>query len=172
VVSQGLIKTREGQRTAYLDILLNTDACRDDIQRGELDAIEEIMRRSRFDGMQTINQSLLDLVNDGRVEEGPSGVEPDSGSAHGQPGQQQHRQPHRQAEHGQTSVPDFGLGGKATPPGVQLGGAHRLMVGLARLQRMAVGKGGLDFRAHHGPWLAVHFSVCGGHWKSTGCCSE
>lgn len=69
VVSQGLIKTRGGQRTAFLDILLNTDACRDYIQRGELDAIEEIMGRSRFEGMQTINQSLLDLVSAGTVEE-------------------------------------------------------------------------------------------------------
>lgn len=67
VVSQGLIKTRDGRRTAFMDILLNTDACRDYIQRGELDAIEEIMARSRFDGMQTINQALLDLVDGRRV---------------------------------------------------------------------------------------------------------
>ena len=68
VVAQGLIKTTDGGRTAYHDILINTDACRDYILRGELDAIEEIMGRSGFDGMQTSNQSLAVLVQAGRVQ--------------------------------------------------------------------------------------------------------
>ena len=34
VVAQGLIKTTDAKRTAYHDILINTDACRDYIQRG------------------------------------------------------------------------------------------------------------------------------------------
>nr|WP_156796863.1 type IV pilus twitching motility protein PilT [Cyanobium sp. PCC 7001] len=67
VIAQGLIKTTDGERAAYHDILINTDACRDYIQRAELDEIEEIMRRSRFDGMVTSNQSLQDLVEAGRV---------------------------------------------------------------------------------------------------------
>jgi twitching motility protein PilT len=69
VVSQGLIRTREGGRTAYHDILINTDACRDYIQRAELDEIEAIMSRSSFDGMHTINQSLEDLVRAGRISD-------------------------------------------------------------------------------------------------------
>ena len=68
VIAQGLLKTTDGKRCAYHDILINTDACKDYIQRGELDEIEEIMNRSRFDGMQTANQALLELVQDGRVE--------------------------------------------------------------------------------------------------------
>lgn len=67
VVSQGLVKTLDGRRTAYFEILINTDACRDYLERGDLDAIEEIMSRSNFDGMQTSNQSLLNLVNEGRA---------------------------------------------------------------------------------------------------------
>ncbi len=67
VVAQGLLKTTDGKRCAYHDIMINTDACRDYIQRGELDEIEEIMARSGFDGMQTSNQSLLKLVLDGKV---------------------------------------------------------------------------------------------------------
>ncbi|MGB5134675.1 MAG: PilT/PilU family type 4a pilus ATPase [Prochlorococcaceae cyanobacterium] len=67
VIAQGLIKTTDGDRTVYQDILINTDACKDYIQQGELDEIEEIMRRSRFDGMVTANQSLLELVEAGRV---------------------------------------------------------------------------------------------------------
>jgi twitching motility protein PilT len=68
VVAQGLLKTTDGKRCAFHDILINTDACKDYIQRGELDEIEEIMSRSAFDGMQTANQALLKLVQDGRVE--------------------------------------------------------------------------------------------------------
>jgi twitching motility protein PilT len=67
VVAQGLMKSSDGKRCAYHDILINTDACKDYIQRGELDEIEEIMRRSGFDGMQTANQALLQLVQDGKV---------------------------------------------------------------------------------------------------------
>jgi len=67
VISQGLLKTIDGRRAAFFEILINTDACRDYLERGDLDAIEEIMARSNFDGMQTINQSLLNLVNEGRT---------------------------------------------------------------------------------------------------------
>ena len=68
VIAQGLIRTTDGKRAAYHDILINTDACRDYIQRGALDEVEDIMERSGFDGMVTINQSLLSLVEAGKVE--------------------------------------------------------------------------------------------------------
>ncbi|MFM7675190.1 MAG: type IV pilus twitching motility protein PilT, partial [Synechococcus sp.] len=68
VIAQGLIKTTDGKRAAFHDILINTDACKDYIQRGELDEIEEIMNRSGFDGMVTTNKSLLRLVEEGKVE--------------------------------------------------------------------------------------------------------
>ncbi|MFN9630998.1 MAG: type IV pilus twitching motility protein PilT [Cyanobacteriota bacterium] len=68
VLSQGLIKTTDGKRAAYFDFFVNTDACRDYIQRGELDEIEAIMTRSSFDGMMTINQSLAQLVQEGRAD--------------------------------------------------------------------------------------------------------
>ena len=67
VISQGLVKTRDGKRCAFTDLFINTDACRDYIQQGNLDEIEEIMARSGFDGMMTSNQSLAKLVEDGRI---------------------------------------------------------------------------------------------------------
>ena len=67
VIAQGLLKTTDGKRAAYHDILINTDACKDYIQRGELDEIEEIMKRSAFDGMQTTDQALQQLVEANRV---------------------------------------------------------------------------------------------------------
>ncbi len=66
VVAQGLLKTSDGKLCAFHDILINTDACKDYILQGELAAIEEIMSRSGFDGMQTANQSLQQLVEAGR----------------------------------------------------------------------------------------------------------
>jgi len=68
VVAQGLIKTTDGKRCGYHDLFINTDACRDYIQRGALDEIESIMERSAFDGMQTANQALAALVLGGRVD--------------------------------------------------------------------------------------------------------
>ena len=68
VIAQGLIRTTDGGRAAFHDILINTDACKDYIQRGDLDEIEEIMQRSGFDGMVTSNQSLQKLVEGGRIE--------------------------------------------------------------------------------------------------------
>ena len=68
VISQGLIKSTDGRRAAFHDILINTDACKDYIHRGSLDEVEEIMERSGFDGMVTINQSLQKLVEEDRVD--------------------------------------------------------------------------------------------------------
>lgn len=67
VISLGLIKTTDGKRASFHDLLINTDACKDYIMRAELDEIEDIMARSSFDGMQTSNQSLAQLVECGRV---------------------------------------------------------------------------------------------------------
>ena len=67
VCSQGLLKTIDGKRAAFHDIFVNTDACRDYIMRGQFDEIEAIMNRSSFDGMQTANQALAKLVQDGKA---------------------------------------------------------------------------------------------------------
>jgi twitching motility protein PilT len=61
------VKSTDGKRCAYHDLFINTDACRDYIQRGDLDEIEDIMSRSGFDGMQTSNQALVKLVQAGLV---------------------------------------------------------------------------------------------------------
>jgi twitching motility protein PilT len=69
VISQGLVKTTDGNRCAFHELFINTDACRDYIQRGELDEIEALMARSGFDGMQTANQSLVKLVQSGQISD-------------------------------------------------------------------------------------------------------
>jgi twitching motility protein PilT len=69
VISQGLVKSNDGRRCAFHELFINTDACRDYIQRGDLDEIESLMSRSGFDGMQTANQSLAKLVQAGRISD-------------------------------------------------------------------------------------------------------
>ena len=68
VIAQGLIKTKDTKRATHHDILINTNACKDYIQRGALYEVEEIMERSGFDGMVTTNQSLHALVEEDRIE--------------------------------------------------------------------------------------------------------
>jgi twitching motility protein PilT len=69
VIAQGLCRTTDGKRAAYHDIMINTDAIKDYIRRGDLDEIEQIMPSCGFDGMCTMNQSLYKLYEEGRITE-------------------------------------------------------------------------------------------------------
>jgi len=74
VIAKELIKTTDTKRAAYHNTLINTDACMDYMQRGALDEVDEIMERSGFDGMVTSNQSLLALVEAGRIDADHAGA--------------------------------------------------------------------------------------------------
>jgi twitching motility protein PilT len=69
VIAQGLCRTLDRKRAAYHDILINTDAVKDYIIRGELDEIEGLMPKCGFDGMVTMNQSLYRLYEAGKINE-------------------------------------------------------------------------------------------------------
>ena len=69
VIAQGLCRTTDGKRAAFHEILINTDAIRDYIRRGDLDEVEAIIPRCTFDGMCTMNQSLYQLYEAGRITE-------------------------------------------------------------------------------------------------------
>jgi twitching motility protein PilT len=69
VVAQGLCRTTDGKRAAFHEILINTDAIRDYIRRGDLDEVEALLPRCEFDGMCTMNQSLYRLYEAGRITE-------------------------------------------------------------------------------------------------------
>ncbi|HEY9626529.1 MAG TPA: type IV pilus twitching motility protein PilT [Coleofasciculaceae cyanobacterium] len=69
IIAQGLCRTTDGKRAAFHDILINTDAIKDYIRRGEIDEIEAIIPRCAFDGMCTMNQSLYKLYEAGRITE-------------------------------------------------------------------------------------------------------
>ncbi|MFB2838971.1 PilT/PilU family type 4a pilus ATPase [Floridanema evergladense] len=69
IVAQGLCKTTDGKRAGYHDILINTDAIKEYVIQGKYEEITGIMLKSKFDGMQTMNQALLALYQEGRITE-------------------------------------------------------------------------------------------------------
>lgn len=69
VIAQGLCRTTDGKRAAFHDILINTDAIKDYILRGQLDEVEALIPKCTFDGMCTMNQSLYALYEAGRITE-------------------------------------------------------------------------------------------------------
>ncbi|MCC5620267.1 type IV pilus twitching motility protein PilT [Nostoc sp. CHAB 5715] len=69
VIAQGLCRTTDGKRAAFHDVLINTEAIKEWIKDGKYDEIGELMKQASFDGMITMNQSLLNLYQDGRITE-------------------------------------------------------------------------------------------------------
>jgi twitching motility protein PilU len=68
VISQRLIPLKEGKgRAAAVEVLLNSPLISDLIFKGEIHGIKEIMKKSRELGMQTFDQALFDLYEQGRI---------------------------------------------------------------------------------------------------------
>ena len=68
VISQRLIRTEDGKgRRAAVEILQNTPLVSDLIRKGEFHELKTIMARSREMGMQTFDQALFDLYNQGII---------------------------------------------------------------------------------------------------------
>jgi len=69
IISQGLCRTSDSKRTAFHDILVNTETVKDYIRSGKNDEIIELMRDGEYDGMITTNQSLFNLYQEGRISD-------------------------------------------------------------------------------------------------------
>jgi twitching motility protein PilU len=68
VISQRLIRTEDGKgRRAAVEIMLNTPLISDLILKGEFHELKAIMGKSRELGMQTFDQALFELYNDGAI---------------------------------------------------------------------------------------------------------
>jgi twitching motility protein PilU len=68
LVSQRLMPLEEGRgRIAAVEIMLNTPLVADLIFKGEVAEIKELMKRSRELGMQTFDQALFDLYENGSI---------------------------------------------------------------------------------------------------------
>ncbi len=68
IIAQQLIPTPDGKsRRAAIEILLNTQLIGDYIRKGEIHEIKPVMKRSREVGMQTFDQALFDLYENGEI---------------------------------------------------------------------------------------------------------
>ena len=68
MISQRLIPKKGSKgRAAAVEIMLNTPLISELIFKGETNEIKEIMKKSREFGMQTFDQALEDLYNDGKI---------------------------------------------------------------------------------------------------------
>jgi twitching motility protein PilU len=68
IVSQRLIPLRDSKgRAAAVEVLLNSPLISDQIGKGEVHTIKETMKKSRELGMQTFDQALFDLYEDGKI---------------------------------------------------------------------------------------------------------
>ncbi|WP_333663998.1 PilT/PilU family type 4a pilus ATPase [Acinetobacter sp.] len=68
IISQRLVRTQDGKgRRAAVEILLNTPLIAENILKGHFHNLKEIMTKSRELGMQTFDQALFDLYNEGDI---------------------------------------------------------------------------------------------------------
>ena len=68
IVSQRLVRRADGKgRVAAVEILLGTQRVRDQIKRGETEAMKSTMRNSAHDGMQTFDMALFELQREGII---------------------------------------------------------------------------------------------------------
>ncbi|MEJ2132064.1 MAG: PilT/PilU family type 4a pilus ATPase [Gammaproteobacteria bacterium] len=67
IVSQRLVPTVDGARTAAVEVLLGTPRARDLVRKGDVSALKDLMEKSANQGMQTFDMSLLALYTEGRI---------------------------------------------------------------------------------------------------------
>jgi twitching motility protein PilU len=67
IISQRLVKNRDGELQPAVEILLNTSLIAELIKSGDFSQIKEAMEQSLYPGSQTFEQSLCRLFLDGRI---------------------------------------------------------------------------------------------------------
>jgi twitching motility protein PilU len=67
IISQRLVPSVEGKRTAALEILIDTPRIKDLIKKGDVDTLKEGMEQGVQEGCQTFDQALFALYKDGKI---------------------------------------------------------------------------------------------------------
>ena len=68
-VSQRLVRSRDGQRRAAVEVMLGTPTIADLIRRNDFGELKTIMEKSSAQGMQTFDGALFGLVAEGAIDE-------------------------------------------------------------------------------------------------------
>ena len=68
IIAQQLIPTRDGNgRVAAIEVLLNSPYVAELIKKGDVGSIKEVMEKSTDQGMQTFDQALFNLYQQGLI---------------------------------------------------------------------------------------------------------
>ena len=68
IISQRLVRGREGERVAAVEIMLNTPHISDLMLKGDISGVKEAFKNTNEPGMQCFDDALLSLYKDGKVE--------------------------------------------------------------------------------------------------------
>ncbi|MEM7278250.1 MAG: PilT/PilU family type 4a pilus ATPase, partial [Pseudomonadota bacterium] len=67
IISQRLVRGRDGKRVAAVEVMLNTPHIAELINRGDISAVKEAAKESNEQGMQNFDQALLSLYQAGTI---------------------------------------------------------------------------------------------------------
>ena len=68
VISQRLLHAKDGKRIVATEIMINSPYISELIKKGEIETIRDAMEHSKDNGMQTFDDSVYELYQDGKVE--------------------------------------------------------------------------------------------------------
>ena len=68
IISQRLVVGVDGKRVAAIEILVNSPFISELIRRGDFHEIKDVMEKGEADGMQTFDQSLYELFQQGKID--------------------------------------------------------------------------------------------------------
>ena len=67
IISQRLVKSKEGERVAAVEIMLNTPHISELMLKGDISGVKEAFKGTNEPGMQCFDDALLELYRNGRV---------------------------------------------------------------------------------------------------------
>jgi twitching motility protein PilU len=67
IISQRLVRSKEGSRVAAVEVMLNTPHIAEIILKGDISRVKEVFKDSREPGMQTFDDALFDLYRRGVI---------------------------------------------------------------------------------------------------------
>lgn len=67
IISQRLVKTRQGDRRPAVEVMLNSKYIAELIEKGEIGSIKEAIEKSLSAGSQTFEQALLHMLEEGTI---------------------------------------------------------------------------------------------------------
>jgi twitching motility protein PilU len=78
VISQRLVRTKTGQRSAAVEVLLNTRHIAELIEKGEINEIKDALEKSMAPGSQTFEQALFKIFMEGKITQDEAMTNADS----------------------------------------------------------------------------------------------